>query len=244
MKLEICNILSNYEIAPSVFQMTLGCDTSWIQRSGQFVDVKIEGKKLRRPISITSYTKDSLILTYKVVGEGTRILSHMKNGTIELMNGCGNGFDLDLLGDEILIIGGGIGCAPLIGCIEEALTKNKKVVAVFGFADEKNAYFQKELDNLGIEYVMSFDSHNENAVDKMMEMKWNHLPFCTCGPLKMMENVCLHNTSKGLVSLETRMGCGFGACMGCSVELKSGMKRICKEGPVFESEEIIWENLK
>lgn len=244
MKIETCQILRNEEIAPQVFQMKLGCDASWVKRSGQFVDVSIQGKKLKRPISLTAYTKDSLTLTYKVVGEGTKILSELKQGTLEILTDCGNGFDLSAFNDELLIIGGGIGCAPLMGCIQEAIKKGCKVKVIFGFRSEAESYFKKELDEMGVEYVFSYDDQHENVVDKMLEMKWDNLPFCTCGPLRMMENVCKNNSSFGLVSLETRMGCGFGACMGCSVKLKSGMKRICKEGPVFEKEEILWENLK
>lgn len=244
MKIETCKILENKQIAPLVYQMKLGCDASWVKRSGQFVDVSIEGKKLKRPISLTSYTKDSLVLTYKVVGEGTKILSTKTSGTIEILTDCGNGFDLSHFHDEILMIGGGIGCAPLMGCIEEALKKGLKPKVIFGFRSESDSYFKEELEKMNVEYVFSYDVNNENVIDKMLEKKWDNLPFCTCGPIRMMENVCKQNHAFGLVSLETRMGCGFGACMGCSVKLKTGMKRICKEGPVFEKEEILWENLK
>lgn len=244
MKVENCRIIKNVEIAPSVYQMTLGCDAKWVERSGQFVDVRIAGKKLKRPISLTSYTDDSITLTYKIAGEGTKLLSQRNHGFIEILSGLGNGFDLNCFKDEILIIGGGIGCAPLLGCVKEAVKRNLKVKVIFGFRSEEDTLFQKELEEMNVEYAFSYDVKNENAVDKMIEMNWNHLPFCTCGPVKMMEKVCEENDAFGLVSLETRMGCGFGACMGCSIELKSGMKRICKEGPVFKKEEIIWENLK
>ena len=244
MKLETCRIIKNEPIAPDVFQMILACDSSWVQRSGQFVNVSVEGKKLRRPISLTSYTDDTITLTYKIVGEGTALLSLKKEGTIEVLGGCGNGFDLDRFQNEILIIGGGIGCAPLIGCIMEAKKRKLKVRVIFGFRSEKEAYFREKLDELMIEYAFSFEDKGENVIDKMLEKRWDQLPFCTCGPLIMMKRVCEINKSFGLASLEARMGCGFGACMGCSVEMRSGMKRICKEGPVFEKEEIIWENLK
>ena len=243
MKIEQCKILKNEKIAPDVYQMTLGCDTSWIKRSGQFVEVTVEPKKLKRPISITSWTNDSYTLTYKVVGEGTKLMT-TKTGMIEVLDDCGNGFDLEKFNDEILVIGGGIGCAPCIGVIQEALKKNLKVKAIFGFRCEEESYFKKELDAFGIEYAFAYDNKNENVVSKMKELNWNHIPFATCGPTRMMQAVATQNDAFGLVSLEARMGCGFGACMGCSVKMNSGMKRICKEGPVFEKEEVIWENLK
>lgn len=243
MKIEQCKILKNEKIAQDVYQMTLKSDTSWIKRSGQFVEVTVEPKKLKRPISITSWTKDSYVLTYKVVGEGTKLMT-TKTNTIEVLDDCGNGFDLSKFDDEILVIGGGIGCAPCIGVIQEALKKNLKVKAIFGFRSEEESYFKKELDEFGIEYAFAYDNKNENVVSKMKELNWNHIPFATCGPTRMMQAVSSENDAFGLVSLEARMGCGFGACMGCSVKMKSGMKRICKEGPVFEKEEVLWENLK
>ena len=244
MKLEKCLIVNNEKIALNTYQMKLLCDSSWIKRSGQFVNVAVDSKKLRRPLSITCYDEKHIVLTYKVIGEGTKLLSMKKSGEIEILNGLGNGFDLDVFESEVLVIGGGIGCAPLMGTIKEALQRGLNVKVIFGFKNKQEALFQKELEQLGVEYRYSFDDQNENAVDKMIEMKWDHLPFCTCGPVAMMKSVCEHNSSYGLASLETRMGCGFGACMGCAVEMKSGMKRICKEGPVFNKEEILWENLR
>lgn len=244
MKIEQAKILKNEKIAPSVYQMTLRCDTSWVKQSGQFVDVTIVPKKLKRPISITSWKEDMLVLTYKVVGEGTQLLSERTHGTIELLTGCGNGFDLEKFDHELLVVGGGIGCAPCIGVIQEAKKRNLKVKVIFGFRSEEEAYFRKELDDFNVEYVFAYDNQNENVITKMKEMKWDHIPFATCGPTRMMQALASQNDAFGLVSLETRMGCGFGACMGCSLEVKSGMKRICKEGPVFEKEDVIWENLK
>ena len=243
MKIERCKILKNEKIAPDVFQMTLGCDTSWIKKSGQFVEVTVEPKKLKRPISITSWTNDTLTLTYKIVGQGTKIMTK-KEKDIEILSDCGNGFDLSKFDNEILVIGGGIGCAPCIGVIQEAMKMNLKVKVIFGFRSKAEKYFEKELNEMGVEYAFAYDDNHENVVTKMKELKWDHLPFVTCGPTKMMQAICMNNDAFGFVSLETRMGCGFGACMGCSVKMKSGMKRICKEGPVFEKEEVIWENLK
>lgn len=244
MKIEQVKILKNINIAPNVYQMTLQADTSWIKRSGQFVNVTVVPKKLKRPISITSWNEDSFVLTYKVIGEGTKILSEKTHGKLELLSGCGNGFDLDKFHDEILVIGGGIGCAPCIGVIQEAIKKGMKVKVIFGFRSKSEAYFQNELDQFKVEYVYAYDDQNENVVSMMKQLKWDQIPFVTCGPIRMMQNVAKENNAFGLVSLETRMGCGFGACMGCSLETHSGMKRICKEGPVFEKEDVIWENLK
>lgn len=245
MAVENAKILKNEKIAPDVYQMTLSIDTSWIHNSGQFVEVSVQPMKLKRPISITSWTDSTMTLTYKVVGEGTRIMSEMKEDSyVEMLTNCGNGFDLSNFKDEILVVGGGIGCAPCIGVIQEALKLGLKVKAVFGFRSEEERYFEKELEEFGVEYAFAYDNKKENVVTKMKEMNWDNIPFATCGPTRMMQAVCANNPSYGLVSLETRMGCGFGACMGCSVEMKSGMKRICKEGPVFEKEEVLWENLK
>ena len=243
MKIEQCKILKNEKIALDVYQMTLESDTSWIKRPGQFVEVTVEPKKLKRPISITSWDDEKMTLTYKVVGEGTKIMSE-KTDSIEILTDLGNGFDLRLFDDEILVIGGGIGCAPCIGVIQEAVKKNLKVKVIFGFRSEEEAYFQDVLEKMNVEYVYAYDNKNENVITKMKEMNWDNIPFATCGPTRMMQAVATENSAFGLVSLETRMGCGFGACMGCSVKMKSGMKRICKEGPVFEKEEVIWENLK
>lgn len=244
MKIEICEILENSKIASGIYRMKLKCDTSWIQNPGQFVDIKVSEKKLRRPISVSSWDENSLTLVYRVVGKGTEKLTELKaNEKIEMLSGCGNGFDLDELGEEILVIGGGIGCAPLMGVIEEALKKNKKVNVIFGFRNKEEAYFEERLKELNVDYDFSYDSEHENCVDKMLKKGWQNLEFVTCGPIKMMEAITLKNHSHGLVSLEARMGCGFGACMGCSVETQKGMQRICKEGPVFDKGDIIWENL-
>lgn len=243
MKLKKCPIVRHKKINEDVFQLVLECPTDWLEKSGKFVDVQVIGKSLRRPISLTDWDENSITLTIKKAGEGTNLLSEMKQGELEVLLDLGNGFDLSYFKKDLLVVGGGIGCAPLIGCIKEAKKCGLDVKVIFGFRNKEQTLFKEELEELDVDYVFAYDDENENVITKMKEMKWDDLPFVTCGPLVMMKKLCEENTQSGLVSLETRMGCGFGACMGCSFKTKEGMKRICKEGPVFKKEEILWENL-
>ena len=178
-----------------------------------------------------------------MVGGGTEWLSRQTGGTLDILHGCGNGFDLSVFDRQVLLIGGGIGCAPMIGTAREALRRGLKVRMILGFPRREDQLFQKELSAMDVQAHYCYDSEGENVVTAMHRLGWNDLPFCACGPLKMLQAVCQASQAEGQVSLEARMGCGFGACMGCSVQLKDRMARVCKEGPVFDRKEIVWENL-
>ncbi len=243
MKIVNCAILENKSVAPDVYQLTVNCTAARDTRCGQFADIAVSGRKLRRPLSITDWTDDTLTFTYKVVGGGTDWLSCQTSGKLELLTPCGSGFDLDAFTDEVLLIGGGIGCAPMIGTAREALRRGLKVRMILGFPKPEDRLFVETLQDMDIDAHFCYDSEGENVVTAMNRLGWNDLPFCACGPLKMLRALCDASTAAGQVSLEARMGCGFGACMGCSVELKNRMARVCKEGPVFDRKEIVWENL-
>lgn len=240
MQQSFLTILENKEIAPLVYRMVL-VNPGVNLKPGQFLDLRVPGKSLRRPISICSYNEKTIELVYKVVGQGTKILSEM-TGEVEALLPCGNGFDLSLLPDTFLVAGGGIGTATMIAVIEEALKEGRKVYGVFGFHDPSQAFYEDRIKALGIPYSYCYDVDGTNAVKEMVRLGWDKLPFAACGPMVMLKALANTNSASGLLSLETRMGCGFGACMGCSMKFKDGMKRICKEGPVFEKEEILWEN--
>jgi len=243
MKLVNCPILRNECVAPDVYQLTIHCAAARDTRCGQFADIAVVGKPLRRPLSITDWTEDTLVFTYKVVGGGTDWLAKQQTGCLDVLTGCGNGFDLDAFTGEVLLIGGGIGCAPMVGTAREALRRGLKVRMILGFPREEDKLFEKELSALDVEAHYCYDSQGENVVTAMQRLGWTDLPFCACGPTRMLRAVCDASSAAGQVSLEARMGCGFGACMGCSIELKDRMARVCKEGPVFDRKEIVWENL-
>ena len=243
MELHTCAILDNHPVAPETYQLTVHCAAASQTRCGQFADIAIPGKKLRRPLSITDWTDNTLTFTYRVVGKGTDWLSRQHQGELELLTGCGNGFDLTAFSRDILLMGGGIGCAPLLGTARQALDQGLRVKLLLGFGNPEQSLFQKELSELDVEAVYCYDSLGENVAQALVRLGWQDLPFCACGPLPMLRAVCQASQAPGQVSLEARMGCGFGACMGCSVQLKERMARVCKDGPVFHRKEIVWEHL-
>ena len=251
-------IICNNEIAPDVFCLTLGGILFNEEiYPGQFVNIHVPGKSLRRPISVSRIYGDRIDLIYKIVGEGTEILRNIKSGYLDVLLPCGNGFDLSAFQNEILIIGGGMGVAPLFALTSEAIKQCKKVTVIFGFRSPKDAILEEALMNLGVDYHFCFDSEGVNVVTMREQLGMSHMPFAACGPLPMLRALCsmkdadtvherqnlINDDIYGQLSLEARMGCGFGACMGCSIETKQGMKRICKEGPVFNSKEILWDKI-
>ena len=239
---ECLQVIENVRIKEDVFRLVLSGQRHFFLKSGQFVNVKVPGKALRRPISVTSYTDHTVTLTYRIAGEGTKLLTQCTD-TVNVINECGNGFSYDLFEKDILLIGGGIGTAPLVACAEEAVRRGLKIHAVFGFRDRSQTLFEEEMKALGADLHYVYDEDGENTVTKVRELGWQDMKFLCCGPTVMMRAVDQLMTAEGEFSLETRMGCGFGGCMGCSLKLKSGMARICKEGPVFRKGEILWENL-
>lgn len=241
-KAEIMTVIENTPLTKDTYRLRLKSNQPVQVRCGQFLNLKIPGKALRRPISVTSWKDDEIELTYRVVGEGTRILTQCRD-TLDVINECGNGFDLTKFDKEVLLIGGGIGTAPLIACTEEALRQGLQVKVVFGYQNRSQTLFQEFFLEKGIHAEYVYDEDGENVVTRIRDLGLEKMDFLACGPVRMMQAVDGIMEGYGQFSLETRMGCGFGACMGCSVRLKDRMARICKEGPVFEKGEIVWQNL-
>ena len=217
-------IAENARLAAGTYRMVLTGDTSAITRPGQFVDIRLEGRFLRRPISVCSWTADSLTLIYKTVGAGTEQMSAMAPGTVlDVLTGLGNGFDVTKAGARPLLVGGGAGVAPLYG-LAQKLTESAR-----------------EFEALGVPVTVTTADGSRGVrgfvTDALPE---DATYFYACGPMPMLKALFARTQLDGQLSFETRMGCGFGACMGCSMETKNGYKRICKDGPVFERGELLW----
>ncbi|MBR6472436.1 MAG: dihydroorotate dehydrogenase electron transfer subunit [Firmicutes bacterium] len=247
MKEVIFTIGSNELIAKNTYEMVLKGDTSEITRPGQFVNIKLKGFFLRRPISVCHCEEDRMVLIYKVVGEGTELMAGLEPGTeLNVLTGLGNGFDTELAGDSPVLIGGGVGIPPMYGLCEALKARmsaeNIKVVLGFNTADE--AFYLREFSDLGVDVrVATLDGSVGTkgfVTDVLKELDYSF--FYTCGPMPMFRAIEKVAKTSGQYSFEERMGCGFGACMGCSMTMADGSyKRVCKEGPVFRREEILWK---
>ena len=240
---EFFTIDKNENIANDVYEMKLIGNTSAITKPGQFVNIKIDGLYLRRPISVCDYDDNSITLIYKIVGKGTEIMSKMEKGVVlDLLVGLGNGFDTSKSGEKPLLIGGGMGVAPMYNLCKKLIAEGKKPIVVSGFNSKCDIYYENEFKNLGAEvYTTTVDgTHGTKGFVTDITKNLEYTYFYTCGPMPMFKAV--ENTVKtsGQFSCEERMGCGFGACMGCTCKTKYGNKRICKDGPVLEREEIVW----
>ena len=245
MKQQIFTIIENKALTDSVYRLRLGGNTSAITAPGQFVNIKLEGKFLRRPISVCDRSGSMLTLIYKTVGKGTEQLSRMTKGMqLDLLTGLGNGFDLGPSGDRPLLIGGGVGIPPLFGLADELLSKGCKVTAILGFNTASEIFYAEEFRMLGVETIITTVDGSAGikgfVTDAMKDLEYSY--FYTCGPEPMLKAVYRTSSTSGQMSFEKRMGCGFGACMGCSCRTITGWKRICKEGPVLRKEEILWGN--
>ncbi len=245
MKQGIFSILSNEALTDSVYRMVLSGDTSAITAPGQFVNIQLEGKFLRRPISFCDYDENTLTIVYKVVGSGTEQMSAMAPGQVlDILTGLGNGYDLAPSGDAPLLLGGGVGVPPMYHLAKKLLAQGKNVTVILGFNTKAEIFFEEEFRTLGANTVVatadgSYGIHG--FVTTAMEgLSYSY--FYTCGPEPMLKAVYKASCTSGQMSFEKRMGCGFGACMGCSCKTITGYKRICKEGPVMKKEEILWEN--
>ncbi len=243
MKQGFFRIENQKKIAKDVFLMSLSGDTEAITASGQFVNIKLNGFFLRRPISVCDYDKNSLTLIYKVVGEGTAAMSVMDKGALlDVLTGLGNGYELTSSGDTPLLIGGGVGVPPMYNLCKKLIGEGKKPTVILGFNGKDDIFFEEEFKSLGAKvYVTTVDGSygiKGFVTDAMRELEYSY--FYTCGPEPMLKAVYNESKTGGQFSFEERMGCGFGACMGCSCKTKYGNKRICKDGPVLTKEEIIW----
>ena len=243
MKQGLFQIIENTRLTASVYRMRLVGDTSHITRPGQFVNVKLDGFYLRRPISVCDCQGDVLTLVYKVVGKGTEAMSKMTEGNLDILTGLGNGYDLTLSGDQPLLLGGGVGVPPLYLLARELIGEGKDVTVILGFNTKDEIFYEEEFKALGAKVLVATADGSYGVkgfvTDAMKDLSYTH--FYTCGPEPMLRAVSKATTTSGQLSFEERMGCGFGACMGCSCKTLTGNKRICKEGPVMRKEEIIWE---
>ena len=241
----IYKVVANEPLTPDVWRMVLAGDTQWITRPGQFVNIELDGLYLRRPISISDWSEDAITIIYKVVGRGTEQMSRMTEGQeLDVLTGLGNGFDADVECQQPLLVGGGVGVPPLYRLAKELIARGRKVSVVLGFNTAKEVFYADEFRTLGADvYVSTADGTVGTkgfVTDAIRENGVEFDFFYSCGPLPMLKALCDCTEVSGELSFEERMGCGFGACMGCSCKTLAGNKRICKDGPVMKREEIIW----
>ena len=244
MKQSLFEILENVQLTESVYKMTLSGDVSEITAPGQFVNIKLDGLYLRRPISVCDIGENTLTIIYKVVGKGTEQMSQMTSGQLDILTGLGNGYDLTLSGDGPVLLGGGGGVPPMYLLAKRLIEQGKKVSVVLGFNTESEVFFEDEFKKLGADVTVTTVDGSYGlkgfVTDALQSINYSY--FYTCGPEPMLKAVYRATNTSGQMSFEKRMGCGFGACMGCSCKTITGYKRICKEGPVMRKEEILWEN--
>ena len=241
----IYTILSNEPLTPVVYRMVLEGDTQYITRSGQFINIELEGKFLRRPISVSDYDATTVTIIYKVVGSGTEQMRGMVAGEkLDILTGLGNGFNTENEAKSPLLVGGGVGVPPLYNLAKRLLSEGKRPTIILGFNTKSEIFYEEEFKALGVDvYCSTADgSHGVKGfvTDAIREKALNFDYLYTCGPLPMLKALYDATEADGEFSFEERMGCGFGACMGCTCKTKYGNKRICKDGPVLKREEIIW----
>ena len=240
MKNGIYEIVSNRPIALDTYEMVLAGDMGFVENPGQFVNIQLEGLYLRRPISICDWDDRTMTLIYKVVGRGTRQMAAMAPGhKLDLLTGLGNGFSVEEAGEHSLVIGGGVGVPPLYGLCKRLVQQGKRVSAVLGFGKQEQVFYQKEFEELGCPVYLATEDGSMGTkgfvTDVMAQLDYDY--YFACGPMPMLRAVHAMGR-RGQLSFEERMGCGFGACMGCSCETLVGTKRICVDGPVMRSEEV------
>ncbi len=244
MKQSIFEVLSNTPLTDCVYKMVLSGDTSAITAAGQFVNIQLEGMFLRRPISVCDYDDQTLTIVYKVVGKGTEAMSRMGAGAkLDILTGLGNGYDLSLAGEKPVLLGGGVGVPPLYNLAKKLLAMGKEVTVILGFNTKSEIFYEAEFKALGCKVTVATADGSYGvkgfATTPLEGMDYSY--FYTCGPEPMLKAVYKATKTSGQMSFEERMGCGFGACMGCSCKTLTGYKRICKDGPVMKKEEILWE---
>lgn len=244
MKQVILTIKENKNIAKDVYLMVLEGDVSAISAPGQFINIQLDGLYLRRPISVCDLSDNTVTIIYKLVGKGTEQMAKMVAGqTLDVLTGLGNGYDLDLISEDatVLLIGGGVGVPPMYLLAKKLLASGRKVTVVLGFNSKEDVFFEDEFKTLGVELrIATADGSygDKGFVTDVLPENYDY--FCTCGPTPMLKAVFAATDKDGQMSFEERMGCGFGACMGCTCKTITGYKRICKDGPVMKKEEILW----
>ena len=243
MKQTVMTVLENTPLVQDVYRLRLGGDSSAITAPGQFIELQLKGCFLRRPLSVCDWDDDSVTVIYRRVGKGTALLSGMQKGeAIDVLSGLGNGFDASACGARPLLIGGGIGTPPLYGLARRLLCAGKRPKVLLGFNTHKEVFYEEEFTVLGVPTAVATADGSYGAQGLVTQALPDDFDsFYACGPLPMLRALCAATDKPGFLSLEARMGCGFGACMGCTVETAYGLKRVCKEGPVFRKEELIWQ---
>ncbi len=244
MKQSLFTVLTNECIADKVYKMTLSGDISDITATGQFVNIKLDGFYLRRPISVCEAADGVLTIIYKAVGKGTEYMSSLSEGAVlDVLTGLGNGYTIEPSGDRPLLVGGGVGVPPMYGLAKLLRSKGKEVSVILGFNTKTDVFYEEEFKALGCKvFVTTADGSygKKGFVTDAVGDVGEYTYFYTCGPEPMLKALYNATATGGQFSFEERMGCGFGACMGCSCKTKYGNKRICKDGPVLTKEEIIW----
>ena len=245
MKQGIFEIIKNTALTDSVYKMVLKGDVSAITAAGQFVNIQLDGLYLRRPISVCDLSEDTVTIIYKVVGKGTEQMSKMTCGEkLDVLTGLGNGYDLEISGDKPVLLGGGVGVPPMYLLAKRLIGQGKEVKVILGFNTKEEVFYEDEFKALGAQVAVTTVDGSYGikgfVTDALKDIEYTH--FYTCGPEPMLKAVYKATVTSGQMSFEKRMGCGFGACMGCSCKTITGYKRICKEGPVMKKEEILWEN--
>ena len=245
MKDTLFTIISNLPLTSSVYKRELKGDTSGI-KAGQFVDIRIPGRYLRRPISVCDVQDGILTIIYKVVGVGTEDLSLMPEGSsLKIMSELGNGYDLSLAGERPLLLGGGVGVPPLYYLAKELKKMDKDVTIILGFNNKSEIFYEEEFKALGVKTIITTVDGSygiKGFVTSAMPDDYSYT--YACGPMPMLKAVYDHAKTSGQYSMEQRMGCGYGACMGCATPTVNGYKRVCKDGPIFYKEEILWPTHK
>ncbi len=244
MKQGIFEIIENIALTDSIYRMVLKGDVSAVTAPGQFVNILLDGLYLRRPISVCDVGENTLTIIYKVVGKGTEQMSRMEKGSLDVLTGLGNGYDLTVSGDRPVLLGGGVGVPPMYLLAKRLIAQGKKVSVILGFNTKSEVFYENEFKALGADVVVTTVDGSYGTkgfvTDALKNIDYTY--FYTCGPEPMLKAVYKASTTSGQMSFEKRMGCGFGACMGCSCKTLTGYKRICKEGPVMRKEEILWED--
>ena len=245
MQRVVLTVTKNEALTPLIYEMHLAGDVSGVTRAGQFVEIALDGLYLRRPISVCNYEDGELTLIYKVVGKGTDLMSQMAEGTqLDVLTGLGNGFNIDYECKKPLLVGGGVGVPPLYRLTRDLIARGKEVTVVLGFNTEAEIFYAEKFEEAGAKVIIATADGSVGikgfVTNAIAENGAECDYFYSCGPLPMLKALCQSLEIDGEVSLEERMGCGFGICMGCSIQTTKGAKRVCKEGPVFKKEEVIW----
>lgn len=243
VKQEILTVTENRALTKDVYKMTLSGVKNTLS-CGQFINIKFNNLFLRRPISVCDAEGDKVTILYKVVGVGTDALSKCVEGdTLDVLTGLGNGYDTSLSGNAPLLIGGGVGVPPMYRLAKDLLSEGKSVSVILGFNTKEEVFYEKEFKDLGCQVVVTtVDGSYGQKGFVTNALPENYTYFYTCGPEPMLKAVYKASSTSGQFSFEERMGCGFGACMGCTCKTITGNKRICKEGPVLKKEDILWED--